>query len=273
MAGNQAQLLVFHPLLEGYHVFGHVPHFLYRTTTFNVERVENVLSFGADGVLIGDVVGDGPHLFPVKLLRVEPHTMIEVGLVDVEVHHAWVWTPNLGNVRVAEAAAYLGGTAPVLNLCLHVWVAAFNHTRDHGVALAGTLQVCNHLTYSTAGIKLAEPGWDVGVGVVWSLLFLNVHQHHRNIQVANGWKHVVGGGVGKQLKNHQIHVGGTEFITGSLRLLFGGHQPTVNQLHAVGKGLLKGCILRFKLRNQRWELRKVGTKGDGEHTHAGLRFN
>ncbi len=42
----------------------------------DVEGVEDIVGLGADSSFVGDVVGDGPHLFPVKLLGVQPHPMI-----------------------------------------------------------------------------------------------------------------------------------------------------------------------------------------------------
>ena len=77
----------------------------------------------------------------------------------------------MGEVCIAEAAAHLSGTAPIFNLSLHGWVTALDHTGDNGMALAGALQIRDHLTDRTAGIQRAQPSGDVRVGVVRGFFF------------------------------------------------------------------------------------------------------
>ena len=112
--------------------------------------------------------------------------MVEVGFVDIEVHHAGVGTAYLGDVGITETTTHLGGTAPVLDLSLYLRIATFNHTCNHGVALAGTLKVGYHLAHCTAGVEFAKPGGNVGMFVVGRLLLLHVDENNRHVKVAYG---------------------------------------------------------------------------------------
>ena len=130
MAGHEAQLLVLDPLLKGHHVAGHIPDLLdgsagsRASVALDVEGVQNLLSLRTNYLLVGDIVGNGPHLLPVKLLGVEPHAVIQVGLVDVQIHHTGVGPTDLGQIGIPEAAAHLSGFAPVQKLGLRQRVAA-----------------------------------------------------------------------------------------------------------------------------------------------------
>ena len=117
--------------------------------------------------------------------------MIQVCLINVQVHHAGIWTADLSDVGVAETAAHLSGTAPVFDLRLKMGIAALIHAGDDRMALAGSLQVRDHLAYSTAGIQLAQPGRSIRSSVLRSPLLLDVHQYHRYIQIPYCGQHVV----------------------------------------------------------------------------------
>ena len=95
-----------------------------------------------------------PHLLPVELFGIEPHAVVEVGLVDIQIHHTRIRTADLRNVRVAETAAHLCRTAPVFYLVLHLGIITLQ-TGDDSMPLASTLQVGYHLAYGTTGIQLA----------------------------------------------------------------------------------------------------------------------
>ncbi len=131
--------------------------------------------------------------------------MVQIRFVDVQIHHAGIRPADLGQVRVPEAAAHLGSPAPILDLGLHLRVAAFTGG-DDGMTLAGALQISDHLADSAAGVQLTQPGGGVGVGVVRGFLLLDVHQHDRDIQIPHSRQHVVGSGVGQQLQDHQVHI-------------------------------------------------------------------
>ena len=191
MGGDQAQLLVLDPLLEGHDVLCHLPDLFDAPAALDVKGVQDVLCLGTDGVLVGDVVGDGPHLFPIELLGVQEHAAIEVRFVDVQIHHAGVGAADLGDVGVAEAAANLRGPAPILDFPLHARVAALDDAGDDSVALAEAVQVGHGLAHSAAGVALAQPGGDVGVVVVQRLELLHVHDDDGHVQVAYGGQHVV----------------------------------------------------------------------------------
>ncbi len=268
MAGYEAQLLVLHPLLKGDHILGHVPDLFDGAAAPNVEGVEDLLGLGADLLLVGDIVGDGPHLLPVELLGVEPHPVVEVGLVDVQVHHAGVGPADLGEIRVTESPAHLRGFAPVGDLGVDLGVAALDDAGDDRMALAGALQVRHHLAHGAAGIEGAEPGGGVGVGVIRRFLLLEVDQHHRHVQIPHGGQHVVGGCIGQQLQDHQIHVGCAELVTGCHGLLLGGDDAAVDELDGVGDARFEVRILALKLGNQARELGQIGAQGNGEYADA-----
>ena len=273
MGGDEGDLLVLDPLLEGHHIAGHLPDLFHGAAALDVKGVQNLLGLGTDNSLVGDVVGNSPHLLPVELLGVQPHPVVKVGLVDVQVHHAGVGTADLGQIGIPEAAAYLGSLAPVVDLSLNNRVAALHNAGDDRMALAGALQVGNHLAHSAAGVQLAQPFGGVGILVVGSAQLLHVHQNHRNIQIPHGGQHVVGGGVGQQLQDYQIHIGGAELVAGLLAQLLGGDDAAVHQLHRVGDHGFELLILGLELGHQAGELGQVSTQGDGEHANAGFGFH
>ena len=272
VGGNHAELLVLNPLLEGYDVLGHIPNLFDGAATLDLEGVEDVLCLGADGIFVGDVVGDGPHLLPVELLGIDKHAMVEVGLVDVEIHHARIGTTDLGDVGVAETATYLCGTAPILDLGLNAGITTFDNAGDDGRALAGTVEVGYHLAGGSASVELAQPGGDVGLVVVGSGLLLEVDDDDGHVEVAHGGKHVVGRAVGEHLQDDEIDVGSAELVACFHRLLLGGHHAAIDDLDGVGEGLLECCVLCFKLGNELRELWEVCAKGDGEYADAGFGF-
>ena len=125
--------------------------------------------------------------------------MVEVGLVDVEVHHARVRTSDLGDVRVAETTTHLSGTAPVLDLRLNSWIATFYDTSDDSRALTSTVEVGNHLTDGTASVEVAQPGGNIGLGIVGCQLLLQVHDDNGYVEVTNGRQHIIRGTVSQHL--------------------------------------------------------------------------
>ena len=100
--------------------------------------------------------------------------MIEVGLVDVEIHHARIGTADLRKVRVAETAPDLSGAAPVFDFRLSFRIAAFHDARDDRVALSGAFQIRYHLSHRAAGVKFAKPSRGVRVRVIGGFLLLEI---------------------------------------------------------------------------------------------------
>ncbi len=268
MARHKAELLVAHPLLEGHDVFRHIPYLLDRAAALNVKGIEDLLGLGADRVLVGNIIGDRPHLFPVELLGVQPHAVVKVGLVDIKVHHAGVGAADLGQIRVAEAAAHLCGAAPVGDLAVDLTVPALDDAGDDGVALAGTLKVGDHLAHGAAGVQRAEPGGRVGVGIVRRFFLLQIDEHDRDVEVAHGGQHVIGGGIGQQLQDHEIHVGGAELVARGHRELLGRDKAAVDQFDRIGDALFKVLILALKFRHEGGKLGQIGAERDGENADA-----
>jgi len=211
---NESNLLILHPLLKGNHILCHIPDLFNRTATLEVEGVQNVLCLSIYGCFIGDVISNRPHFLPVELLGVQEHPVVEIGFVNVQVHHAGVWTANLRQISIPEATAHLSGFAPVLNFCFGNKIATLHHSSDNSVALSCTFQISNHLADRTAGVQFTQPGSSVSIGVVRSLLLLQVHQNHWHIQIPDSGKHIVRGGISEELNNDQIHISGSEFIAG-----------------------------------------------------------
>ena len=191
--------------------------------------------------------------------------MVEIGLVDVQVHHAGIGPADLGQVGVPEAPPHLGGPAPVGDLRVHRRVAALHHAGDDRVTFSGPLQIRHHFAHGAAGIQLSKPGGGVCILIIRRLFLLEVHQHHRHVQIPHRRQHIVGGGVGAKLQDHQIHVGGPKLVSGLHGLLLGGDDAPVDQLHRIGDALLELLILARELRHQRGKLGQVRPQGDGEH--------
>ena len=267
MGCHESDLLILNPLFKSDHVFCHFPDSLNRAAAFDLKCIQNVLSFGAYRFFIGDVVGNRPHFLPVKLLGVKMHPVVKVGLVDIQIHHAGVRAADLGQVCIPEAAADLSCTAPVLNFSLSNRIASLDDAGNHGMALSRALQISYHLTDGAAGIEFAEPGCRIRVGVVRSFLLLQVHEHHRYVQIAHSREHVVGSRIGKQLQDHEIHIGRTEFVTGCHSQFLGCHKTSVDQFHAVRDHTLEISILALEFRNKRRELRQISAERNRKNTN------
>ena len=272
MRSYHTQLFVLDPLLEGHDILGHIPDLLDGAAALDVEGVEDVLCLGTDGSLVGNIVGNGPHLLPVELLGIDEHSVVEIGLVNIEVHHAWIGTAYLGDIGIAETTTHLSSTTPILNLSLNTWVAALNHTCNHSRTLAGTIQVGHHLADGTTGIEFAQPGGNVGLGIVGSQLFLYVDNHDGHVQIAHGRQHIVRSAIGQHLQDDQVYIGCTELVACCHRLLLGGHHAAVNNLDGVGQRLLEGCILSLKLGYELRELWQVCLQRNTEHTYSCFGF-
>ena len=194
--------------------------------------------------------------------------MVQVRLIDIQVHHAGIGTPDLCKVRVTEAAAHLSRAAPVFDLRLYLRVSAFHHARDYGVAFSCPLQVGNHLADSAAGVQLAQPGRRIRMFIIRRFFLLDIHKDNRHIQVTDRREHIVRSRVGQQLQDDQIHVGRTEFIAGRGRQLLGSDQSPVDQFHRIRNHLFKRFILRLKFRHKGRELRQISAQRDGENTDS-----
>ena len=257
MGRDETQFLVFHPFFKRNDIFCHFPDFFDASAALDVKRIKDILRFRADRVLICDIISDGPHFLPVKLLCIQVHPSVQVGLINVEIHHARVRPADLGDIRVTESPSRLRGTAPVFDLCLDSRISALHNAGDHRMSLTIPFKVSHHLAYSAARIALSEPRRDICVVIVQSFQLLDIHEHDRHIQVLHSREHVVGRSVCKELKEHQIHVRRAEQVARCLGLLFCRHHPAVDDLHRIRDRLLKCLILRLKLRHKRRELRKV----------------
>lgn len=275
VAGDQTDLLVLNPLLKGDDVLGHLLDRLVGDlgAALDVEGVENLGGLSVHGSLVIDVVGDSPHLLPIELLGVETQTVVEVGLVDVEVHHARIRTADLGDIGATQTTAHLGGTAPLLELLGHGRVAALDNTGHHGVTLAGTVKVGYDLTGSTAGVQIAQPRGDIGVGVVGLGLLLHVDHDDGHVQVAYDRQHVVARGIGEHLQDDQVDILGAELVARDLSLFLGGHHTAVDKLDGRRQRGLKVLVLLLKVGNELRELRKIGTEGDRKDANLGLGVN
>ena len=109
------------------------------SATLYFEGIDDVLCLRLNSFGIGNIVCNSPHIFPVKLLGIQTHAVVQVGLVDIEIHHTGIRTSDLGDIGLAETSADLCRLTPVFNLCCHLGVTAFYDTGDHGMSLACTL--------------------------------------------------------------------------------------------------------------------------------------
>ena len=243
-------MLIFYPFLKCYNVFGHIPYFLNGSAAFDIKGIKDILSFCTDCILICDIISDCPHLLPVELFGVEEHSVVQVSLINVKVHHTWVRSSDLCNVGVTESSSYLSSLAPVFDLSLNAWISAFYNTCDNSVSLASSLKVCNSFSNSTAGIAFTKPCSNVCVIIIQSFQLLNVYQNNRNVKVTDCRQHIVGCSVGQHLKENKVNVCCTEFISCNHRLLFGCYHSSINDLYSIRNCFLKCFILSFKLRYQ-----------------------
>ena len=194
--------------------------------------------------------------------------MIEICLVDIQVHHAGIGASNLRKVRIAEAAADLRRFAPVGDFRVNLRVSALDNPGNDGVTLSGPLQIGYHFTHRAAGIQFAQPCRGICVRVIRGLLLLQIDQNDRHVQIPDGGKHIVGCGVSQKLQNHEVHVSGPELIPRRHCHFFCSDNAAVNQLHAVRNHALEVRILALKLRDQRRELRQIRPQRNGEHAHT-----
>ena len=134
VGGYESDLLILDPLLEGHNIASHIPDGLHRGAALDVEGVQDILRLGADGSLVGDVVSNGPHLFPVELLGVQLHPVVEVGFVDVQIHHAGVpWIVSLRTVSIISERCSIGKEKT--DLPVFAWLSIIRRTRMESTRL------------------------------------------------------------------------------------------------------------------------------------------
>ncbi len=194
--------------------------------------------------------------------------MVEVGLVDVEVHHAGIRSSDLGQVGVAESPADLCRAAPLVDFFGHIGIAALDDACNNCVALSSALKVRDHLADRATGVELAQPCRCICIGVIRRLELLDVDQDDRYVHVANCGKHVVRSCIGQKLADDQIDVRRAELVARRLGQLFGRADSAVDNLDRVRNGLLKCLVLALELRNQRRELRQICAQRDGENADS-----
>ena len=236
-------MFVLYPFFKSNNVFGHIPYFLNGAAALNIECIKDILCFCPDCLLICNIISDRPHLLPVELLGVEEHPVVQVGFVDVQVHHAGVRTADLRNVSLTESSSYLSSLAPVFDLSLNCRISALYNTCDNGMSLAGSLKVSYSFANSAACVALAQPGSNVGVLIIQCFDLLN-------IKVTDCRKHVVGCCVCQHLKKYKINICRTEFISCFHCLLFCCNHSTVDDLYCIRDCFLECSILTFKFRHQ-----------------------
>ena len=250
MRSNHAEVLIFYPFFKCYNVFCHIPYFFDCAAIFDIECIKNILSFCADCFFICDIISDSPHFFPVKLFCVQEHSVVQVCLIDVKVHHTRIWSSDLSYVSITESSSDLSSFTPVFDLSLYSRISTFYDTCDNSMSLACSFKVSNSFTNSTAGISFTKPCSDICVIVIQCFQFLNVNQNNWHIQITDCRKHIVRCSISQHLKENDVYVSCTEFVSGFHRLLFCCYHSSVNDLYCIWKCLLECLILSFKLRYQ-----------------------
>ena len=147
-------------------------------------------------------------------------------------------------------------------------ISAFHNACNHIKAFSETLKICCALSYCTARISFAEPGGNIRVVIIKCLKLLYIYEYHRNVQVPDCRKHVIGCGIGQQLHKHKINIRCTEFIPCSLGLFFCGDKPAVDHINRIGNRLFKCLILCLEFRHKGRELGQVSTQRNGKHTDS-----
>ena len=178
------------------------------------------------------------------------HPSVQVGLVNIEIHHTRIRSSDLCDIRIAESSSHLSRAAPFPDLFLNARISALNDACDHGMSLAIALKVCNHLAYSAAGITFTQPGRDVRVVIIQGLYLLYIYKDNRHIQILYSRQHIVGCCVCKELHDHQVNVRRAELVARFLGLLFCRHHAAVDDLNGIRDRLLERLILSLELRHQ-----------------------
>ena len=155
MRRDQAQLLILDPLFKSHDILGHLPDFFDASAAFDIKSIQNILRLCADRLFIRDIIGNRPHGFPVELLRIYMHSSVQVGFINIQIHHTRIGSADLRQIRIPKSSSNLRRTAPVLDLCLYLRIAAFYYAGDHRMSLSESLQIRYHLADSTAGIALS----------------------------------------------------------------------------------------------------------------------
>ena len=250
MGSNHAEMFVFYPFLECNNVFCHIPYFFDRAAILNIKSIKNILCFCTDHFFICDIVSNRPHFFPIKLFGVQEHSVVQVCLIDVKVHHTRIRSSDLSDIGIAESSSYLCSLAPVFDLCLNSRISTLNYTCNNSMSLACSFQIGNCFTYSTAGISFTKPCSDICVIIIQCFELLNVHKNNRNIKITDCREHIVGCRIGQHLKKYDINVCSTEFISGFHRLLFCCYHSSIDDLYCIRDCFFECLILSFKLRYQ-----------------------
>ena len=169
------------------------------SATLYFEGIDDVLCLRLNSFGIGNIICNSPHIFPVKLLGIQAHSVVKVGLIDIEIHHSGIRAADLGNIGLTETSADLSCLTPIFDLSCHLGVAAFYHAGDYSMSLACTLQVCHSLTYGTTGIQVTQPDGNIGIGIVRCQLLLHIDTYYRHVQIADCGKYIVRCRISKQL--------------------------------------------------------------------------
>ena len=166
MGSNHAEMFVFYPFLECNNVFCHIPYFFDCAAVLNIKSIKNILCFCTDCFFICDIISDRPHFFPVELFGVQEHSVVQVCLINIKIHHTRIWSSDLSDVSITESSSYLCSSAPVFDFCLNSRISALNYTCNNSMSLACSFQIGNCLTYSAACIAFTEPGCDIGMLII-----------------------------------------------------------------------------------------------------------
>ena len=148
-------MFILYPFLKGYHIFCHIPYFLNGSAAFDLKGIQDFLSFCTDCILICNIISNGPHFLPVELFGIQEHSVVQVCLINIEIHHTRIWSSDLCDIGITESSSYLGCLTPVFDLCLNSRISPFYNTCDHRMSLACSLQVCYSFAYCTACIPLS----------------------------------------------------------------------------------------------------------------------
>ena len=213
MGSNHTEVLGFYPFLECYNIFCHIPYFFDCAATFDIKSIQNILCFCTNCFFVCDIISNSPHFFPVKLFGIQEHSVIQVGLINVQIHHTRIRSSDLSNVSITKSSSYLSCLAPVFDLSLNSRIAAFYNTCDNSMSLAGSFKVSNSFSNSTTCITFAQPCCDICVIIIQCFQFLNVYQNNRNIKITNCRKHIVRCSISQHLKEYKVNISCTEFVS------------------------------------------------------------
>ena len=186
MGCHHSKIFLFYPFFKCHNVFCHIPYRL-NGSCFSVfvrcyiKCLKNIFRLCPDCILVCDMICDCPHFFPVKLFCIKSHAVIQIGFINIQIHHSRIRSSDLCDIGITESSSDLCCLTPLFYLRCHIVISTFHNTGDYCMSLSCSFKICNHLSDCSTCIQLAKPCWCICIGIIRCLTFLNIHKNNRYI--------------------------------------------------------------------------------------------